>query len=123
MAQVSSHFNDTPASYCHRIGERRTAGTDEHTGTPIDAPFHFFVSRFIHNVEVDWLSIGGFDDLEKESAAHRVLVAKRHIIEDIFIPETIFYGRARHFTAFSVLIKGAGEAWSRAVAWDEAEMA
>ena len=31
--------------------------------------------------------------------------------------------RGRHFSAFSILIKYAGGAWTRAVAWDEGEMA
>lgn len=32
-------------------------------------------------------------------------------------------GRTRHFAVFPVLIQGAGGAWTRAVAWDEGEMA
>jgi kynurenine formamidase len=37
--------------------------------------------------------------------------------------ESMLDGRERHFAAFPVLIEKAGEAWTRAVAWDEGEMA
>lgn len=84
----------------------------------------YLVSRGIHGVGIEGLSIGGFDDPEKETAAHKVLLgAKKLIIEDICIPEAMLDGRIRHFAAFPVLIKGAGGAWTRAVAWDEGEMA
>jgi arylformamidase len=84
----------------------------------------FLVARKIHGVGIEGLSIGGFDDLEKECAAHRVLLgAKKLIIEDIRVPEAMLDSRPRHFAAFPVLIQGAGGAWTRAVAWDDGEMA
>ena len=82
------------------------------------------VSRGIHGVGIEGLSIGGWDDPEKETAAHKILLgAKKLIIEDICVPEAMLDGRTRHFAAFPVLIHGAGGAWTRAVAWDEGEMA
>lgn len=84
----------------------------------------FLVSREIHGVGIEGLSIGGFNDLEKETAAHKVLLgAKKLIVEDIRVPEAMLDGRVRHFAAFPVLIEKAGGAWTRAVAWDEGEMA
>lgn len=83
----------------------------------------YLVSRGIHGVGIEGLSIGGFNDPEKETAAHRVLLgAKKLIIEDICIPEEMLDGRVRHFAAFPVLIQKAGGAWARAIAWDEGEM-
>ena len=68
------------------------------------------VSRGIHGVGIEGLSIGGFDDLEKETAAHKVLLgAKKLIIEDICIPEAMLDGRIRHFAAFPVLIRELAE--------------
>ena len=84
----------------------------------------YLVSRGIHGVGIEGLSIGGWDDPEKETAAHKILLgAKKLIIEDICVPEAMLDGRTRHFAAFPVLIHGAGGAWTRAVAWDEGEMA
>ena len=84
----------------------------------------YLVSRDIHGVGIEGLSIGGFDDPEKETAAHKILLgAKKLIIEDLRVPEAMLDGRTRHFAAFPVLIQGAGGAWTRAVAWDEGEMA
>lgn len=84
----------------------------------------YLVSRGIHGIGIEGLSIGGWDDPEKETAAHKVLLgAKKLIIEDICVPEAMLDGRTRHFAAFPVLIQGAGGAWTRAVAWDEGEMA
>lgn len=84
----------------------------------------YLVSLGIHGVGIEGLSIGGFNDPEKETAAHKVLLgAKKLIIEDICVPEVMLDGRTRHFAAFPVLIQGAGGAWTRAVAWDEGEMA
>lgn len=84
----------------------------------------YLVSRGIHGVGIEGLSIGGWDDPEKETAAHKILLgAKKLIIEDICVPEAMLDGRTRHFAAFPVLIQGAGGAWTRAVAWDEGEMA
>jgi arylformamidase len=84
----------------------------------------YLVSLGIHGVGIEGLSIGGFNDPEKETAAHKVLLgAKKLIIEDIRVPEAMLDGRIRHFAAFPVLIQGAGGAWARAVAWDEGEMA
>lgn len=84
----------------------------------------YLVSKAIHGVGIEGLSIGGFDDPEKECAAHRVLLgAKKLIIEDILVPETILDGVVRHFAAFPVRIEHASGAWTRAVAWDEGEMA
>lgn len=83
----------------------------------------YLVSLGIHGVGIEGLSIGGFNDPEKETAAHKVLLgAKKLIIEDIRIPEALLDGRTRHFAAFPVLIQGAGGAWARAIAWDEGEM-
>lgn len=84
----------------------------------------YLVSRAIHGVGIEGLSIGGWDDPEKETAAHKILLgAKKLIIEDICVPVAMLDGRTRHFAAFPVLIQGAGGAWTRAVAWDEGEMA
>ena len=84
----------------------------------------YLVSLGIHGVGIEGLSIGGFDDPEKETAAHKVLLGSRKlIIEDICVPEAMLDGRTRHFAAFPVLIQGAGGAWTRAVAWDDGEMA
>ncbi|MBS1803470.1 MAG: cyclase family protein [Acidobacteria bacterium] len=83
----------------------------------------YLVSLGIHGVGIEGLSIGGFDDPEKETAAHKALLsAKRLIIEDIRVPTALLDGKWRHFAAFPVLIQGAGEAWTRAVAWDEGKM-
>ncbi|WP_446741985.1 cyclase family protein [Silvibacterium acidisoli] len=84
----------------------------------------YLISLGIHGVGIEGLSIGGFDDPEKETAAHKALLsAKKLIIEDIRIPEALLDGKRRHFAAFPVLIQGAGGAWTRAVAWDDGEMA
>lgn len=81
------------------------------------------VSRGIHGVGIEGPSIGGWDDPEKETAAHRVLLcAKKLIAEDIRVPEAMLDDHPRHFAAFPVLIQGAGGTWTRAVAWDEGEM-
>jgi len=84
----------------------------------------YLISLGIHGVGIEGLSVGGFNDPEKETAAHKVLLgAKKLIIEDIRVPEALLDGKRRHFAAFPVLIQGAGGAWTRAVAWDEGEMA
>jgi arylformamidase len=84
----------------------------------------YLVSRGIHGVGIEGLSIGGWNDPEKETAAHKILLgAKKLIIEDICVPLAMLDGRTRHFAAFPVLIQGAGGAWTRAVAWDEGERA
>lgn len=84
----------------------------------------YLVSLDIHGVGIEGLSIGGYDDPEKETAAHKVLLsAKKLIIEDIRVPDAMVDERIRHFAAFPVLIRGAGGAWTRAVSWDDGEMA
>jgi arylformamidase len=84
----------------------------------------YLVSRGVHGVGIEGLSIGGFNDPEKEQAAHKSLLgAKKLIVEDIQIPEAMLDGKSRHFAAFPVLIEKAGGAWTRAIAWDEGEMA
>lgn len=84
----------------------------------------YLVSLGVHGVGIEGLIIGGFDDLEKKTAAHKVLLgAKKVIIEDISVPEVMLDGWTRHFAAFPVLIQGAGGGWTRAVAWDEGKMA
>jgi kynurenine formamidase len=84
----------------------------------------YLLSLGIHGVGIEGLSIGGYDDPEKETAAHKVLLgAKKLIIEDLRIPTEMLDGKPRHFAAFPVLIEKAGGAWTRAVAWDEGEMA
>ena len=84
----------------------------------------YLVSQGIHGVGIEGLSIGGWNDPEKETAAHKILLgAKKLIIEDISVPVAMLDGRTRHFAAFPVLIQRAGGAWARAVAWDEGEMA
>ena len=83
----------------------------------------FLVSIGVHGVGIEGLSIGGFNDPAKETAAHKVLLgAKKLIIEDIRIPDVFLDGKIRHFAAFPVLIEKAGGAWTRAVAWDKGEM-
>lgn len=84
----------------------------------------YLLARGIHGVGIEGLSIGGFDDPEKEGAAHRVLLgAKKLIVEDIRVPEAMLDARVRHFAAFPIRIERAGGAWARAIAWDEGEMA
>ncbi len=83
----------------------------------------YLVSLGIHGVGIEGLSVGGYNDPEKETASHRVLLGKRKfIVEDIRVPETLLDGRLRHFAAFPILISGAGGAWARAIAWDEGDM-
>jgi kynurenine formamidase len=129
MAKVSPQYDDHPAPHRNRISERKAAGLMTHTGTHIDAPFHFFsqaetVDQLpLTHFHAPCLSLG-FNDLEKETAAHKVLLgARKLIIEDICVPETMLKGSTRHFAAFPVLIQGAGRAWTLAVAWDEGETA
>ena len=58
----------------------------------------YLVSRGIHGVGIEGLSIGGWDDPEKETAAHRVLLcAKKLITEDIRVPEAMLDGRITAF--------------------------
>lgn len=84
----------------------------------------YLVSKGIHGVGIEGLSIGGFNDPEKETAAHKVLLgSKRLIIEHLRIPDALLDGRLRHFIAFPVLIQNASGTWTRAVVWDEGEMA
>jgi arylformamidase len=81
------------------------------------------VSRDIHGVGIEGLNIGGYEDPEKETAAHRVLLgAKKLIIEDIRMPESLLDGRVRHFAAFPVRIEEASGARARVVAWDAGEL-
>jgi len=83
----------------------------------------YLLARGIHGVGIEGLSIGGYDDLEKETAAHLVLLgAKKLIVEDICIPTEMLDARIRHFAAFPVRIQQASAGWTRAVAWDEGEM-
>jgi kynurenine formamidase len=83
----------------------------------------YLVARGIHGVGIEGLSIGGYDDVEKETAAHKILLgAKKLIIEDIRVPETMLDGQLRRLAAFPVLIEGASGGWTRAVAWDEGDM-
>jgi arylformamidase len=83
----------------------------------------YLVSLGIHGVGIEGLSVGGFNDPEKETASHKVLLgARKLIVEDIRIPEPLLDGKRRHFAAFPILITGAGGAWARAIAWDEGEM-
>src|SRR6185437_4542457 len=83
----------------------------------------YLVSAGIHGVGIEDLSIGGFDDPQKEKEAHQVLLrAKNLIIEDIHIPEASLDGKLRHFAAFPILISGASVAWARTVAWDQGEL-
>jgi kynurenine formamidase len=84
----------------------------------------YLVSLGIHGVGIEGLSIGGYDQPKKEAAADKVLLGPtKLIIEDICVPEAMLDGHARHFASFPVLIQGVGGAWTRAVAWDEGEMA
>ena len=83
----------------------------------------YLVSLGIHGVGIEGLSVGGFNDPEKEAASHKVLLGTRKlIVEDIRIPEPLLDGKRRHFAAFPILITGAGGAWARAIAWDEGEI-
>jgi kynurenine formamidase len=83
----------------------------------------YLVSRGIHGVGIEGLSVGGINDPQKEQAPHKSLLgAKKLIVEDIRIPEAMLDGKQRHFVAFPVLIEKAGGAWTRAIAWDEGEM-
>jgi arylformamidase len=84
----------------------------------------YLVSLGIHGVGIEGLSIGGYDDPEKETAAHRVLLgAKKLIIEDICVPVEMLDGKVRHLAAFPILVENASGAWTRAVAWDEGQFA
>ncbi len=83
----------------------------------------YLLSLGIHGVGIEGLSVGGFNDPEKEAASHKVLLgARKLIVEDIRIPEPLLDGKRRHFAAFPILITGAGGAWARAIAWDEGDM-
>lgn len=107
-------------------GDRRALTREFLTAWPYLAGegAEYLVSLAIHGVGIEGLSIGGFNDPQKETAAHRVLLgAKKLIVEDIRVPEAMMDGRVRRFAAFPVLIEGAGGAWTRAVVWDEGEMA
>lgn len=76
------------------------------------------LGRGISGVGIDALSIGGWGATEKGEPAHVVLLsAGRIIIEELHIPEELV-GRRCFITAFPVLLKGCGGAWTRAVAWE-----
>lgn len=81
----------------------------------------FLVECGVKGAGVDTLSIGGIGKAERSRAPHLPLLeAGKFIIEDMRIPDELLDGRKRRFCAFPILIKGAGAAWTRAVAWDEA---
>lgn len=83
----------------------------------------YLVSLGIHGVGIEGLSVGGYNDPEKEQASHKVLLGNRKlVVEDIRVPEALLDGRVRHFAAFPILITGAGGAWARAIVWDEGDM-
>ena len=83
----------------------------------------YLLSLGIHGVGIEGLSVGGFNDPEKEAASHKVLLgARKLIVEDIRIPEALLDGKKRHFAAFPILITGASGAWARAIAWDDGDM-
>jgi kynurenine formamidase len=78
-----------------------------------------FVELGVKGIGVDTLSIGGIGDAQRSRAPHvPLLAANRFIIEDMRIPDELLDGKKRQFCAFPVLIKGAGAAWVRAVAWE-----
>lgn len=79
------------------------------------------VSKGIKGVGTDCLSIGGFEDGQGPPAHEALLGAKKLIVEDMQIPETLLDGRTRWFAAFPIKMKGASAAWTRAIAWDEGE--
>lgn len=79
----------------------------------------YLVECGVKGVGVDTLSIGGIGEPERSRAPHVPLLgAQRFIVEDMRIPDELLDGKKRQFCAFPVLIKGAGAAWVRAVAWD-----
>lgn len=81
----------------------------------------YLVERGVKGVGVDTLSIGGIGDIDRSRAPHVPLLrAKKFIIEDMRIPDELLDGKKRSFCAFPILIRGAGAAWVRAVAWDAA---
>lgn len=83
------------------------------------AAAEFLVARGIKGAGVDTLSIGGIGEAERSRAPHvPLLQAGKFIIEDMRIPDDLLDGKRRNFCAFPILIKGAGAAWTRAVAWD-----
>lgn len=83
----------------------------------------YLLALNIHGVGIEGLSVGGFNDLEKETASHKVLLAaKKLIVEDIWVPEALLDGKVRHFAAFPILIAGASGAWARAIAWDNGDL-
>jgi arylformamidase len=84
----------------------------------------YLVLREVHGVGIEGLSIGGFEDLEEETAAHRVLLgAKKLIVEDLRVPEQMLDGQLRHFAAIPVQLDEESGAWTRPVAWDATEPA
>jgi kynurenine formamidase len=72
----------------------------------------------VSGVGIDALSIGGWGGPEMGEPSHVVLLgAEKIIVEELHIPEELV-GRRCFFTAFPVLLKGCGGAWTRAVAWE-----
>lgn len=79
----------------------------------------FLVNLRVKGVGTDTLSIGGIGEAERSRAPHLPLLsAGIFIIEDMRIPDDLLDGKRRRFCAFPILLKGAGAAWTRPVAWD-----
>jgi kynurenine formamidase len=81
----------------------------------------YLVSRDVRGVGTDGLSIGGIGDYARSRAPHiPLLAAGKFIIEDMRIPDELVPGKGYFLCAFPILLKGAGAAWVRPVAWDVA---
>jgi len=105
--------------------EKRALSTEFLTAWPYltGTGARYLLSLNVHGVGIEGLSIGGFNDPEKETASHKALLsAKKLIVEDIRVPEALLDGKIRHFAAFPILIAGASGAWARAIAWDEGDL-
>jgi len=79
----------------------------------------YLVSRNVRGVGTDGLSIGGIGDYARSRAPHiPLLKAGKFIIEDMRIPDDLATNKRYFLCAFPILLKGAGAAWVRPVAWE-----
>jgi arylformamidase len=79
----------------------------------------YLVSRNVRGVGTDGLSIGGIGDYARSRAPHiPLLKAEKFIIEDMLIPDDLAMDKRYFLCAFPILLKGAGAAWVRPVAWE-----
>lgn len=83
----------------------------------------YLVNKGVKGVGIEGLSMGGYNNPEKERASHLELLGHdKLIIEDLCIPDAMLDGKHRFFAALPILIAGAGGAWARAIAWDAGDL-